>query len=542
MTMSQTDPSVNDTKTPASPAAPAPAAEPAPLAPIASSENLDADVESELNKALEGKSVEQFMDANTGEKTAPVEEGESKSPKRIEIVVRRGRITEIRQEDVFVELYGVEGKNTGVVPLRQFDRPPRLGSMMDFVVERYDETEGFYVLNREGAVTKATWDQLTKGSIVEARVVAHNKGGLELEMVGSIRAFMPAGQIDFHHIEKIEECVGQRYTAVVQEINHKAKRVVLSRRAFLEQERRAKKEKLLAEIEVGQTREGKIVSIAEYGAFVDLGGVDGLIHISDMSYKRINKASEVVKVGDAVKVKILKLDKDKERLSLGLKQVEPDPWEGLADRIKPGETVSSRVVKIADFGVFVEVETGVEGLVPASELSWKRNIKTNELVKDGDIIKLLVMAVDPDKRRITLSLKQAGGDPWADAASKYGAGANVEAVVTKIADFGAFVEVEQGIEGLVHISELSDKRVNTVGDVVKVGLRYQFRVLEIDTKNHRLRLSLKATKEPVKTPEEVAAEAKAAAKAATKKVPAANLKGGMGKNAGLGIGLRDLKL
>jgi len=534
--MSQTDPQVTDSN----PTTPAAEPAPTPLAPIASTENLDADVESELNKALEGKSVEQFMDAATAEKPAQAE-GDEKSPKRIEIVVRRGRITEIRQEDVFVELYGVEGKNTGVVPLRQFERPPRLGSMMDFVVERYDEAEGFYVLNREGAVTKATWDQLTKGSIIEARVVAHNKGGLELEMVGNIRAFMPAGQIDYHHIEKLEDCVGQRYTAVVQEINHKSKRVVLSRRAFLEQERRAKKEKLLSEIEAGQTREGKIVSVAEYGAFVDLGGIDGLIHISDMSYKRINKPSEVVKVGDTVKVKVLKIDKDKERLSLGLKQVEPDPWEGLTDRIKPGETVSSRVVKIADFGVFVEVETGVEGLVPASELSWKRNIKASEVVSDGDIVKLLVMAVDADKRRITLSLKQAGGDPWANAAGKYAAGTNVEAAVTKIADFGAFVEVEQGLEGLVHISELSDKRVNAVGDVVKIGLRYQFRVLELDSKNRRLRLSLKATKEPVKTAEEVAAEAKAAAKTATKKVPAGNLKGGMGKNAGLGIGLRDLK-
>lgn len=536
-TMSQTDPKVNDSNPTSQPDA-----QPTPLAPIASTENLDADVESELNKALEGKSVEQFMDAASGEKPAPVQDGDEKAPKRIEIVVRRGRITEIRGDDVFVELYGVEGKNTGVVPLRQFERPPRLGSMMDFVVERYEEAEGFYVLNREGAVTKATWEQLHKGSIVEARVVAHNKGGLELEMVGSIRAFMPAGQIDFHHIEKMEDCVGQRYTAVVQEINHKSKRVVLSRRTFLEQERRAKKEKVLAEIEAGQTREGKIVSIAEYGAFVDLGGVDGLIHISDMSYKRINKPSEVVKVGDIVKVKVLKIDKDKERLSLGLKQVEPDPWEGLADRIKPGETVSSRVVKIAEFGVFVEVETGVEGLVPASELSWKRNVKTNELVKEGDIVKLQVLAVDADKRRISLSLKQAGGDPWADAAGKFATGTNVEATVTKIADFGAFVEVEQGLEGLVHISELSDKRVNAVGDVVKIGLRYQFRVLELDVKNHRMRLSLKATKEPVKTAEELAAEAKAAAKTAVKKVPKTNLKGGMGKAGGLGIGLRDLKL
>lgn len=509
---------------------------------------LDAEVERELAEALGDKSVEQIMDeANAPAPAAvPAEGGDDAEPRRFEMEIKRGRITGIRGDDVFVELAGLEAKMQGVVPLTQFERPPRLGSIMDFVVERVNEAEGLVHLNREGAVTRTTWDNLQKGSIVEARVTGTNKGGLELEMVGSIRAFMPASQIDMHHVTSMEEYVGQKLTASVQQIDRKGRKVTLSRRVFLEHERATKREKTLAELEPGQTRDGVVTSVTDYGAFVDIGGMDGLVHISDLSYKHITKPDQVVKVGQAVKVKVLKIDKEKQRISLGLKQVEPDPWEGLAGRLRVGEQISGRIVRIAEFGAFIEVETGIEGLLPVSEISWKRNVRAGDLLKEGEIVRVLVLQVDAEKRRISLSLKQSSGDPWVGATVKWAKHSLLEATVQSITDFGAFVEIEAGVEGLVHISELSEKRVNTVGDVLKVGDKHQFRVLEVDEDNRRIRLSLKAVKEapPVEKPADpaaAAAAAKAAAKTAPRKTPKPGV-GGLGKSGALGMGLRDLKL
>lgn len=513
------------------------------------SRQVDAEVERELAAALGGKSVEQFMqevatpaapaaDDKAGAADSKAEKAAG-DPGRFEFQVRRGRIVQVQEEDVFVELAGMEGKHQAVVPLKQFDRAPRLGSIMEFVIERVDDAEGLIILSREGAASRATWDNLQKGSIVEARVVGTNKGGLELELIGGIRAFMPASQIDFHHVENLEEQVGQKYTAIVQDVDRKSKRVVISRRLYLEQDKKAKERKVWEELEVGQMRDGKVSSLVEYGAFIDLGGVDGLIHISDLSYKRVSKPDEVVKVGQLVKVKVLKLDKEKQRISLGLKQVDPDPWEKIGDRIKIGDLISSRVVRIADFGAFVEVETGVEGLLPASEITWKRVAKPTAALKEGDIVKLMVLSIDVEKHRVTLSLKQSAGDPWIGAAARYPKHSLVEAKVLSTTDFGAFVEIAEGLEGLVHISELSDKRVNAVEDVLKPSEMHQFRILEVDETARRIRLSLKAAKEAAPV-EVVATPAKAAAKPGRPRHISG--KGGLGANPSLGLSLKDLKL
>lgn len=529
-----------------------------PPAPLA-----NAELEREVAEALGDKSVEQIMAEASAPAAkaseAPAAEGDAApaaEPQRFEHALKRGRIAAIRGDDVFVELAGADGKNQGVVPLRQFERPPRLGSIMEFVVERVDEAEGLVILSREGAVTRATWEHLQRGAIVEARVTATNKGGLELEMVGGIRAFMPASQVDLHHVDGLEKFIGEKLHGMVQEIDRKSRKVLISRRAFLEQERAAKRAKLWTEIEVGQVREGTVSSVVEYGAFIDIGGVDGLVHISDMSYKHIGKPAEAVKVGDKVNVKILKLDKDKQRISLGLKQVAPDPWEGLAGRLTAGEAITGRVIRVTDFGAFVEVEQGVEGLLHATELTWKRDIKVADVVKEGDILKLVVLQVDPAKRRVSLSLKQSQGDPWTGAEHKFAKHGLADGTILSVTDFGAFVELEPGVEGLVHISELSDKRVNAVADVVKVGERHQFRILEVDEDNRRIRLSIKAVKEaPPAEPAPAAAGGKpgaagpgkggAAAKpsAAAARKKAGNLKGGMDLNRGIGgISLSDLKL
>ena len=519
---------------------------------------LDEDVQHEIDAALGDKSVEQLMQeaeaqeagaaASAGGSGPSGTGGDEAGPKHPATDLARGRIAAIRGDDVFVELTGMEGKNQGIVPLTQFERPPRLGSIMEFVVDRFDEAEGLVILSREGAVSRASWEQMQRGAVVEARAVAYNKGGLELEMSGGVRAFMPASQIGLHHVDELAVFVGQKLTAVVQEIDRRSKKVVISRRQFLEQERVAKQRKIWDELQVGQVREGVVSSLAEYGAFVDIGGVDGLVHISDMSYSRIDKPGDMVKVGASVRVKILKVDPDKKRISLGLKQIAPDPWESAGTRLKAGEQTSGKVLRLADFGAFVEVLPGIEGLLPISEISWKRSAKPGDVVKVGDTLRLVVLQLDVAKRRLSLSLKQAGGDPWVGAEHTYARHSIVEGTVQSTTDYGAFVEIVPGIEGLVHISELADRHVNTVTEVVKVGEKHAFRVLEVDEDNRRIRLSLKAAKEPAAPPPapepapvDPAAAAQAAKLAGKPRKPAKPLKGGM-EHSALGLGLGQLKL
>ncbi len=508
----------------------------------------DTDLDREVAEALGDLSIEQLMDATADSADAGGGEGTSASQvdaNQIDFEMKRGRISAVRGDDVFVDLTGTDSKLQGVVPLKQFERPPRAGSVMDFVVERVDEGEGLVHLSREGAVTKATWQQLQRGAVVEARVVATNKGGLELEMVGGIQAFMPASQIDLHHVGELEPFVGEKLRGMVQEIDRRSRTVVLSRRRHLEHERLVKRQKLLTELEEGQTREGTVTNVVQYGAFVDLGGLDGLVHISDMSYTHIQNASDAVAVGQAVTVRVLKVDKDAQKIRLGLKQVEPDPWEGIENRVHSGEQVTGRVVRTADFGAFVEIEPGVEGLLPISEISWRRINRPSDVVNESDVLRLVVLNVDGDKQRISLSLKQAQGDPWRDINEKFPRGSLVEATVVRTTEFGAFVELEAGVEGLVHISELADRRVNNVTDVVQVGHKDKFRILEISPDNHRIKLSLKAAAAGAHVPAEAGPTSTPPAKPGKPARPRGHdesLRGGLGSNGALGTGLGNLKL
>ena len=519
---------------------------------------VDEAMQREIDEALAGQSIEQMMDdaappteAAAGDATNADESGDTLSHE-----LKRGRIAAIRAEEVFVELAGI-GKTQGIISLQQFERPPRIGSIMDFVVTRFDEAEGLYHLSREGAIGRATWDQITKGSAVEARVVGSNKGGLELEMVGSVRAFMPASQVDIGRVEDLSTMVGQKVQAIVQELDRKAKRVVLSRRQYLEKQREMNKGKVLATLELDQIREGVISSVMAYGAFVDLGGIDGLIHVSDISYTRIEDPATVLKVGDKVNVKVLKIDLEKGRISLGLKQIEPDPWSLIAQSLRIGDQVNGRVTRTAPFGAFVEVDKGVEGLCPISELSWKRVNKVEDVVTADQVHIFKILEIDPAKRRLSLSLKQAGGDPWVGATVTYAPKSIVEGTVLSCTEFGAFIELKVGVEGLVHISELDNKRVNQVTDVLKPGEVKQFRVLTVDEDQRRISLSLKqvaAMTEDVRAAERAAYEERQAAAggsggakpgtaaAPAKRKPAGNMKGGLGKSGALGMGLGDLKL
>ncbi|MEM6259125.1 MAG: S1 RNA-binding domain-containing protein [Planctomycetota bacterium] len=500
-----------------------------------------ADIEAEVNAALGDQSIEQLMDQ--AEAASAAESQQDEAPVHHEI--RRGRISAIRGEDVFIDVTGDTGKLQGVVPLAQFDRPPRLGSIMDFVVDHIDEAQGLMFLSREGAISRTTWDTLHKGSVVEARVTGHNKGGLELELVGNIRAFMPASQIDLHHIEDFEPLVGQKLEAAVTEVDRKHKKVMLSRRAHLEHVRKASKEKLMASLEVGAILDGKVSNIVDYGAFIDIGGVDGLCHVSDMSYQHVTKPGDVVKQGDAVQVKVLKIDKAKGRIALGMKQVAPDPWETATTGVSAGAEITGTVTRTANFGAFIDIGGGVEGLLPISEISWKRIGKCEDVISVGQSLRLKVLTFDPKKKKMSLSLKQLGGDPWADAVAKFEVDSWVPGKVVSTQDFGAFVELEEGVEGLVHISELADGRVKSVGDIVKVGDEKNFRVKQIDTDKRKLALSLRKDSGPRggdrrggKGQEEVKVF-----KTTAKKQSKENLKGGMDLG-GVGLGglsMDDLK-
>ncbi len=511
-----------------------------PTEPSTPATETDNALEREIADALGGKSVEELMAQDeqtdaTQQAATPATDEAGHPDQRHQI--RRGRIAAIRGEDVFVELTGDTGKMQGVVPFVQFDRPPRLGSIMDFVVDHIDDKQGLIFLSREGAINRSTWDQLQRDAVVEARVIAKNKGGLELEMPGGISAFMPASQVDLHHVDDLEVFVGQKLEAVVQEIDRKSKKVVLSRRHLLHDRQSKDKKKLLAELEIGQVREGKVSNIVDFGAFVDLGGIDGLVHVSDMSYTHVDKPKDVLKPGQPVTVKVLKIDLENERISLGLKQIEPDPWENFQDKIKVGDQISARVIRNASFGSFIEIEPGIEGLLPVSEISWKRIHKPEEVVKQGDVLRLAVIAVDLGKRRITLSLKQAQGDPWIGAERTFAKDSLVEGKVIGTTDFGAFIELATGVEGLVHISELANKHVAVVTDVLNIGDTKQFRVLDISEEDRKVRLSLKAVDKPAGASHSQSDHAASTPHKAAPKIRRKDLKGGMeAKSLGQGLG------
>jgi small subunit ribosomal protein S1 len=357
--------------------------------------DVDAKLDAQVDAALSGISMEELYGFN--KPTA----GEGAAEKG----VRRGRIVSIGKEDVFVD-FG--GKSQGVVPLVQFQDPPKVGQDMEFNVERYDAAEGLLVLSCKGsAAANVSWETLEVGQIVEATVTGVNKGGLELT-VKTMRAFMPAGQVDIYHVPDLSQFINQKMTAEVTAFDRQGRNIVLSRRTVLERQRQEQKQKLMEELAEGQVRRGIVRNVMDFGAFVDLGGVDGLLHVSEISFRRVSNAGEVVKIGDVVDVKILKIDRETGRLSLSLKQARGvDPWTDAATRYTPGGQITGRVTKIESFGAFIEVEEGIEGLLPISEISHRRIKSPSEVLKEGDTVGLVVLSVDPAARRMSFSLKQA---------------------------------------------------------------------------------------------------------------------------------------
>lgn len=483
--------------------------------------SLDESLQREIEEALGGKSLEELLD-----EAVPVRkqgEGQEALGEVAAGQVRNGRVVAIDRDSVMIDL---GGKDQGIVNLDQFKEAPAVGSRLDLQVVRYDRGEDLWILSREGAVEHATWDSLAVGQIVEAFVEASNKGGLEVKF-GGIKAFMPVSQISIYRVETPAEFVGQKIRCQIVEVNKREERIIASGRAVMEIEAEAKREALLAELKEGDVRKGVVRQIMPFGAFVDLGGVDGLVHVSQLSHVRVEKPEEVVKTGQTVEVKVLKIDREANRISLSMKETMPDPWESAENKYPAGLTTAGLVTRLADFGAFCQLEPGVEGLIPIGEISWTQRLRhPSDVLKTGDNVQVKVLSVDLARKRISLSIKQAQANPWNGAALRYPAQGEVTGRVSRLAEFGAFVELEPGVDGLVHISEMSDQRVNRVEDVVQVGQAVKVRVLEVNEEARRISLTMKGmivVEEPAPAAEGTAAAQPAAQPKKRKKA----LRGGL---------------
>ena len=452
--------------------------DPGPAAPGSRDEES---LQRELDEALSGMNLESLMDL---EEPCP-EPAQAGG-------VRRGRVIAVDGEDIFVDM---GGKSQGVLTRDQFQgvEPPAVGQYVEVTITGYDPADGLLLLSRQGAVQQATWASLEEGQIVEGRCTGWNKGGLELEIDG-IKAFMPISQVSLQRIESEELAshVNRRMSCAVVEIRRAERSLIVSRREVLRRQEAEAAERTFASLEEGHVVKGTVRSIMPYGAFVDLGGVDGLLHVGDMSWSRVERPGDVVHEGQVLEVKILKIDRQTRKISLGLKQVAPDPWSRAVENWPPQTATAGRVTRLESYGAFVELEPGVEGLVPIGEMTFERRIShPRELVQIGDVVRVVVLNVDPVRRRIGLSIKQAGDDPWTGASVRWPADAVVEGTVSRIADFGAFVRLAAGVEGLVHISELSDTRVRRVDDVVREGQTVRVKVLNVDEQARRISLSIR---------------------------------------------------
>ena len=413
-----------------------------------------------------------------------------------EEVVVTGTVVKITDKHVVIDI-GL--KSEGLIPLEQvldYEGKPKfnVGDAVEVVVER-EEPEGGYLVSYEKALRHKIWDKLEKAANdktpVKGMVVSRVKGGLTVDI--GIKAFLPGSQIEVRPVRNLEGYIGTEIEVRVIKLNKKRGNVVISRKEILEEEQNAKKTVTLATLEEGSVLTGTVKNLMDYGAFVDMGGLDGLLHITDMSWGRLTHPRDLVNVGDEIQVKVLKFDKDKQRVSLGFKQLTPDPWLDASERYPIGAQVRGRVLSVTDYGAFVELEQGIEGLVHVSEMTWSKRMKhPSKMVKPGDEVETIILSVNPTDRRISLGMKQLQENPWEQLEDKYPVGAIIEGRVRNLTDFGAFIEIEDGIDGLVHVSNLSwTKRIKHPSEVLKKGEKVRAIVLGVEPENRRLSLGVK---------------------------------------------------
>lgn len=409
----------------------------------------------------------------------------------------KGRVVEVQEDYVLVD---INYKSEGLIPISEFrvvdgQRDIQVGSEVEVYIDRIENENGMVVLSKDKADMLRAWNDISRAAeneeVIEGTIIAKVKGGLSVDI--GVKAFLPGSQIDLRPVRNIDIYIGKKYKFKVIKFNKKRGNIVLSRRALLEEERESLRTQTLDAMKEGSIVKGVVKNITDYGAFIDLGGMDGLLHITDMSWGRVKHPSEILNVGDEIDVKVLKFDNEKERVSLGLKQLKADPWEAVAADFTVGKKVKGKVVSLTDYGAFVELAEGIEGLIHVSEMSWTKRVKhPSQMLKVGDEVDVQVLEIDGTNRRISLGMKQLEANPWVDLKDSYPPGTIIEGEVKSITDFGVFIGVDEGIDGMVHISDFSwTKRINHPSEMFKKGDKVRAVVLGVDIENERFSLGLK---------------------------------------------------
>ncbi len=409
----------------------------------------------------------------------------------------KGRVVEVQEDYVLVD---INYKSEGLIPISEFrvvdgQRDIQVGSEVEVYIDRIENENGMVVLSKDKADMLRAWNDISRAAeneeVIEGTIIAKVKGGLSVDI--GVKAFLPGSQIDLRPVRNIDIYIGKKYKFKVIKFNKKRGNIVLSRRALLEEERESLRTQTLDAMKEGSIVKGVVKNITDYGAFIDLGGMDGLLHITDMSWGRVKHPSEILNVGDEIDVKVLKFDNEKERVSLGLKQLKADPWEAVAAEFVVGKKVKGKVVSLTDYGAFIELAEGIEGLIHVSEMSWTKRVKhPSQMLKVGDEVDVQVLEIDGTNRRISLGMKQLEANPWVDLKDSYPPGTIIEGEVKSITDFGVFIGVDEGIDGMVHISDFSwTKRINHPSEMFKKGDKVRAVVLGVDIENERFSLGLK---------------------------------------------------
>jgi len=446
----------------------------------------------DLDVAVEAKDE---VDSMKEESFQELYEESLRSIKEGEVV--RGNIIQVTEDYVMVD---IGYKSEGQIRISEFKDEDgavsaRVGDEVDVLLEYHEDENGEIVLSKEKATKIKVWDEISKiykdDGVIEGRIVSKVKGGLSVDI--GVQAFLPGSQVDLRPVRNLDSLIGQQSQFKILKYNKKRRNVVLSRRVLLEKEREELKSETLDRLEEGKILEGVVKNITEYGVFVDLGGIDGLLHITDMSWGRVGHPSEMCSIGDTIKVMVLNFDPEKERVSLGLKQLTDDPWSSVDERYPEGGRVTGKVVSLTDYGAFVELEPGIEGLIHVSEMSWTAKIRhPSKVVSVGDMVEAVVLNLNKDNKRISLGMKQVEPNPWDVIGEKYPVGTTIQGKIKNITDFGLFIGIDEGIDGLVHISDLSwTKRIKHPSELYKKGEEIQAIVLNIDKENERFSLGVK---------------------------------------------------
>ncbi len=444
-------------------------------------EDEDTDFDHQKSKSQE------FADLLEGQTSASVKEGS----------IVTGRVVRFTDDSVIVD---IGHKSEGEIPKSEFFNADGTfsvseGDTVEVYLDSFEDNEGEMVLSRERAEMFRAWDRISdayeKTKIVEGRVIARVKGGLSVDI--GVKAFLPGSQVDLRPVRNLDKLIGNKLAFKIIKFNKKRGNIVLSRRVLLEQDREKLRSETLSHLKENAVLKGIVKNITDYGAFIDLGGIDGLLHITDMSWGRINHPSQMFEVGQEIEVKVLSYDESRQRVSLGFKQLQNDPWLTVGERYQVNARVKGTVVSLTDYGAFVEMEQGVEGLIHISEMSWSKRIKhPSKVVQVGDEVEVVILAIDTENRRISLGMKQIEPNPWDIVREKYQEGDIISGKIRNITDFGIFVGIEDGIDGLIHISDISwTDRINHPGDLFKKGDEVEAKILQIDAENERFSLGIK---------------------------------------------------